>query len=165
MRPFFWHTLYFNPLSLYRERPSATTKRDWISLFQSTLPIQGETSVEERLAETEEFQSTLPIQGETGEVYPCKPDIFEFQSTLPIQGETRVIFLTILTESFQSTLPIQGETKTLIRFCRASSISIRSPYTGRDPGGAPASPSQPIFQSTLPIQGETNIFLNIIQIP
>ena len=132
----------FNPLSLYRERPNHIIPKGEYDAFQSTLPIQGETFLRRVRRPPVVFQSTLPIQGET---------------------DLEAIFLAHAI--FQSTLPIQGETKTLIRFCRASSISIHSPYTGRDPGGAPASPSQPIFQSTLPIQGETNIFLNIIQIP
>ena len=37
------------------------------SLFQSTLPIQGETELTYEVTEIKmEFQSTLPIQGETG---------------------------------------------------------------------------------------------------
>ena len=56
------------------------------------------------------FQSTLPIQGETLFSALKMPDS-EFQSTLPIQGETNTMCTIILTIAFQSTLPIQGETR------------------------------------------------------
>ena len=104
---------YFNPLSLYRERlflwflwlrhgcisiHSPYTGRDLsyalpvsISLvFQSTLPIQGETVMSRNTGMTIVFQSTLPIQGETRAGGTPRYYISIFQSTLPIQGETSV---------------------------------------------------------------------------
>ena len=56
---------YFNPLSLYRERPNGLKKQTMHMLFQSTLPIQGETIYINENNIDEIFQSTLPIQGET----------------------------------------------------------------------------------------------------
>ena len=55
----------FNPLSLYRERPTAITVAGGAAIFQSTLPIQGETRSCQTPWHAERFQSTLPIQGET----------------------------------------------------------------------------------------------------
>ena len=147
--------LHFNPLSLYRERPISPDAHVRITVFQSTLPIQGETTKKSSKAlENMVFQSTLPIQGETdNRKSSIRLEIF--QSTLPIQGETRqkgkVATLALdfnplslyrerhlyrgwleRNQIFQSTLPIQGET-----------ISLRRGMTGA------------VFQSTLPIQGET----------
>ena len=57
-------------------------------LFQSTLPIQGETEVQIYASVAERFQSTLPIQGETSSAFDTIHKYRRFQSTLPIQGET-----------------------------------------------------------------------------
>ena len=100
----------FNPLSLYRERLLFWIVCATIIVFQSTLPIQGETVTAGRKGSSSIFQSTLPIQGETGNGLKAK---------LAITG-------------FQSTLPIQGETKTACRTTHTGMISIHSPYTGRD---------------------------------
>ncbi len=57
---------YFNPLSLYRERQGDFYGKLSGVIFQSTLPIQGETIRREKAGKAPEaFQSTLPIQGET----------------------------------------------------------------------------------------------------
>ena len=124
----------FNPLSLYRERPSDGSIPVLFVSFQSTLPIQGETQMANcHSTKQTQFQSTLPIQGETLH----DPDTFRrgeiFQSTLPIQGET-VIELDVFTREmiFQSTLPIQGETPGCGWMSTRLLISIHSPYTGRD---------------------------------
>ena len=125
-------------------------------IFQSTLPIQGETELTYEVTEIKmEFQSTLPIQGETskftGAIYgtqhfnplslyrerPFPRSISTtsviFQSTLPIQGETSPTPLSPVAVPFQSTLPIQGETIPNAYGCGIGE-----------------------FQSTLPIQGETS---------
>ena len=126
------------------------------------------------------FQSTLPIQGETKDAFAIK-SIMAFQSTLPIQGETKVTDLHIFLENisihspytgrdtartpilpagryfnplslyrerpipsaldnwdviFQSTLPIQGETVMQPVSFFIYLISIHSPYTGRDPAAS-----------------------------
>ena len=82
----------------------------WDDIFQSTLPIQGETLQALVEAMRRIFQSTLPIQGETEESEELNNAI-EFQSTLPIQGETVLVRHT---------------------HYRHQTISIHSPYTGRD---------------------------------
>ena len=103
-------------------------------VFQSTLPIQGETdSRNGTIIKRKSFQSTLPIQGET-ECRSIRERERRFQSTLPIQGETSVDLSGVLFGSvFQSTLPIQGETGWVTDDYAVVHISIHSPYTGRDP--------------------------------
>ena len=55
----------FNPLSLYRERHYYLRYYENRNVFQSTLPIQGETKFSQFFHWSHPFQSTLPIQGET----------------------------------------------------------------------------------------------------
>ncbi len=131
--------VYFNPLSLYRERQCDRIRRREWQRFQSTLPIQGETNETIMEFVSNKFQSTLPIQGETYgrfsmsklvihfnplSLYRERLGLFKdirlawiFQSTLPIQGETKRMGSISLIFAFQSTLPIQGETSCL-RFLR-----------------------------------------------
>ena len=56
---------YFNPRSLYRERRAKDLRKAMISVFQSTLPIQGATQCSDWCSQFNQFQSTLPIQGAT----------------------------------------------------------------------------------------------------
>ena len=79
---------HFNPLSLYRERRYAYSYMLEKEVFQSTLPIQGETAFNAFRLAGRIFQSTLPIQGETDYMGHSSMRYREFQSTLPIQGET-----------------------------------------------------------------------------
>ena len=101
-------------------------------VFQSTLPIQGETETLFKDSADKVFQSTLPIQGETRLHMYGERDREAFQSTLPIQGETRRLMFRNMLLIFQSTLPIQGETDTRGICQYGYEISIHSPYTGRD---------------------------------
>ena len=103
-----------------------------IFVFQSTLPIQGETITKVQCMKLPKFQSTLPIQGET-KIQGIPLDTRAFQSTLPIQGETSTAnCILLITVEFQSTLPIQGETRRSMYGAKKWRISIHSPYTGRD---------------------------------
>ena len=79
---------YFNPLSLCRERRLEHAVRVIQPIFQSTLPLQGETQMERETIANRVFQSTLPLQGETHSAWERLLDLLEFQSTLPLQGET-----------------------------------------------------------------------------
>ena len=102
--------LYFNPLSLYRERHFLCCISCCMVSFQSTLPIQGETLPDSCPVRNEYISIHSPYTGRDGtarSIHPCKP---AFQSTLPIQGETRCIRDQFLCDG----------------------ISIHSPYTGRD---------------------------------
>ena len=81
-----------------------------VSVFQSTLPLQGETYFQRTLTQFFKFQSTLPLLGETLIKIRCF-QLAIFQSTLPLQGETNIIWTRYIAFTFQSTLPLQGETK------------------------------------------------------
>ena len=80
--------------------------------FQSTLPIQGETSVTAKSFSGIGFQSTLPIQGET----PFRPKW--------IQARRNFNPLSLYRER-------QGAVGKRAGY---NNISIHSPYTGRDRG-------------------------------
>ena len=123
----------FNPLSPCGERRlTLLTGSCSGSLFQSTLPMRGETAncpetctyllsyfnplspCGERQARLAcphpQFQSTLPMRGRDsyreGHVHMI------FQSTLPMRGETPVAMqMRIIRQIFQSTLPMRGETE------------------------------------------------------
>ena len=125
-----------------------------VKLFQSTLPMQGATKQDWRIAHNA-FQSTLPMQGATRAALEALNFVQLFQSTLPMQGATyynrlnqrrNTYFnprsqcrerltqevLRVFGYTFQSTLPMQG----------ATGLNARRP-------------SDDIFQSTLPMQGAT----------
>ena len=170
-------------------------------IFQSTLPIQGETKNGREAQGRGDISIHSPYTGR--DLYGFRRQDYHpaFQSTLPIQGETtfnsspqaliqhfnplslyRERLLQYLVRErallFQSTLPIQGETMGQ-RWTDgwADSISIHSPYTGRDTtisdtmriemyfnplslyrerrSLSSITSSSATFQSTLPIQGET----------
>ena len=79
-----------------------------------------------------QFQSTLPIQGATS-LTANKRNHFAFQSTLPIQGATIKVQIEGKDYQFQSTLPIQGATTTMMLGDYALlEISIHAPNTGSD---------------------------------
>ena len=80
---------YFNPLSLYRERQLHKEMIMGCKKFQSTLPIQGETTEAYGMAADNADFNPLSLYRERQlhkeMIMGCK----KFQSTLPIQGETR----------------------------------------------------------------------------
>ena len=146
----------FNPLSLYRER-QVRNKYGYVSRYISIhSPYTGrDDAILRQFGVDVKFQSTLPIQGETMlfsgrselmlnfnplSLYRERPRMEEkrkaeetFQSTLPIQGETcmgsggKTIILHF------NPLSLYRERRHLIRHHKHSySISIHSPYTGRD---------------------------------
>ena len=65
---------YFNPLSLCRERLNTSDTFVITGIFQSTLPLQGETSPASFIPFQSKFQSTLPLQGETTSCSDSIPD-------------------------------------------------------------------------------------------
>ena len=139
--------------------------------------MQGETVMLDAVVLIELFQSTLPMQGETRLPYVLYPHWHDFnplslcrerllyrlltqisfdfnplslcrerrkceggcilksifQSTLPMQGETLEGWMLISgINGFQSTLPMQGETGGHGFLIVEFTISIHSPYAGRD---------------------------------
>ncbi len=166
----------FNPLSLCRERLMILGHFHLLGLFQSTLPMQGETLLACLVPLNASFQSTLPMQGETPPlrearrladvsihspyagrdrpITPVQAYIPQFQSTLPMQGETLPGTIQGISSLFQSTLPMQGETRGGDQRQRGT-VSIHSPYAGRDHHRQIGMSQHALFQSTLPMQGET----------
>ena len=101
------------------------------------------------------FQSTLPIQGETGS-FGIDITLYHDFNPLSLYRERHAMIREVnASEVFQSTLPIQGETPAWRNLQRKWGISIHSPYTGRDQFVGAVNNPYRIFQSTLPIQGET----------
>jgi len=103
--------LYFNPLSPCGERRH-TPRAVYVAyhLFQSTLPMRGETENGGADPQGVRFQSTLPMRGET--------DIFNsvgFQLYISIHSphagrDKQNNELMLQLKRFQSTLPMRGET-------------------------------------------------------
>ena len=100
----------FNPLSLYRERPEPIPWAPGLVLFQSTLPIQGETTSWPYMVTGGDISIHSPYTGRDAVFYQLPEEYTKFQSTLPIQGETPA--------------HVWGAGQ--------RGISIHSPYTGRD---------------------------------
>ena len=124
-------------------------------IFQSTLPIQGETKCILYIRIIPEFQSTLPIQGETIPLIPLTPTWMYF-NPLSLYRERPVLCTSrqyISCISIHS--PYTGRDRDVPEYWDDDSISIHSPYTGRDWVIWNRHYPVPRFQSTLPIQGET----------
>ena len=81
-------TTHFNPLSLYRERLAVTNAVTYAAVFQSTLPIQGETKSFRPLGSCTVISIHSPYTGRDESAGMVQQKAMEFQSTLPIQGET-----------------------------------------------------------------------------
>jgi len=149
-------------------------------LFQSTLPMQGETRHAGRYPARQHVSIHSPYAGRDRSASAMALLISLFQSTLPMQGETRVYSSLRPRLSFQSTLPMQGETLRCgggearkdcfnpLSLCRerrarvvpcvfGAHVSIHSPYAGRDPLWCVPITTPSEFQSTLPMQGETQL--------
>ncbi len=85
-----WHHLRcFNPLSLCRERRDVRVNIIVEEAFQSTLPMQGETTIGRRASlEGLGFNPLSLCRERRGSVFDVGVMVL-FQSTLPMQGETR----------------------------------------------------------------------------
>ncbi|EDS06791.1 hypothetical protein CLOSCI_02073 [[Clostridium] scindens ATCC 35704] len=147
---------YFNPLSLYRERRYSQFEGYILSVISIHSPYTGRDRRKNKGTDRREHFNPLSLYRERQPKQSDSKPYKVFQSTLPIQGETcwksRGGFL----GRFQSTLPIQGETVEDQHHAGRGTISIHSPYTGRDATAITVAGGAAIFQSTLPIQGETD---------
>ena len=90
-------------------------------IFQSTLPMRGETHLQRYRQNWERFQSTLPMRGETIKKYFC------------------FLLYAISIHSPHAGRDLSRPRKTIARY-----ISIHSPHAGRDPGGDYMSEDYPI---------------------
>ena len=102
-------------------------------LFQSTLPVKGETRHNLILLSPYMVSIHSPRKGRD----PCGDlwvfPITRFQSTLPVKGETMDFLIPQLMRIlFQSTLPVKGETIYETNGAAAAQVSIHSPRKGRD---------------------------------
>ena len=103
---------YFNPLSPCGERLLVFITIRMRSLFQSTLPMRGETPIQlEEWLEPGKFQSTLPMRGET-----VLAGAVDFGSNISIHS------------------PHAGRDRAVRVFQFGHDISIHSPHAGRDYG-------------------------------
>ena len=136
---------YFNPLSLYRERPGAWPGRRTRRHFNPlSLYRERPTDIADQEA-AERFQSTLPIQGETLMLFIFHLILVYFNPLSLYRERPRLPNFFTYSATFQSTLPIQGETSRLWNHIIIFFISIHSPYTGRDSNFAHKTPNiQPI---------------------
>ena len=125
---------YFNPLSLCRERHWFALWSLCQRIFQSTLPLQGETqavacrasghryfnplslcrerhpqTIFKRIPKCISIHSPSAVRDVSFVIFPIIG--FLFQSTLPLQGETIPAVNWLVFALFQSTLPLQGETR------------------------------------------------------
>ena len=124
--------VYFNPLSLYRERQCDRIRRREWQRFQSTLPIQGETVWRTSSKKSRKISIHSPYTGRDKEdgIYFAH---FCISIHSPYTG--RDIMFAVSTEeelgiSIHS--PYTGRDTRLTDGRYYDEISIHSPYTGRD---------------------------------
>ena len=146
--------MHFNPLSLYRERQkrrkflsqhkkisihSPYTGRDGkhaedlaIGIISIHSPYTGRDQSWRKNRVNKRYFNPLSLYRERqGELNEILRDLI-FQSTLPIQGETILQFLMETSRSISIHSPYTGRDPLLSATISASDISIHSPYTGRD---------------------------------
>ena len=129
---------YFNPLSPCGERPSSLYFSSVMSLFQSTLPVWGETPAEGRHHEKQtDFNPLSPCGERHHFFYYCI--LFRYFNPLSPCGERPGLRFASSAKAFQSTLPVWGET-----FHQLHLKELK------------------VFQSTLPVWGETYMLSYII---
>ena len=126
--------MYFNPLSPCGERLDGYVELDSETIFQSTLPVRGETPAP---AELRRYYLHFNPLSPCGERRYDRLDNWLneelFQSTLPVRGETEASEKEIdAFYKFQSTLPVRGETELMAHMTPVGFISIHSPRAGRD---------------------------------
>jgi len=124
----------FNPLSPCGERPVSAVVAPHIHLFQSTLPMRGET----RCFKFHFLDGIISIHSpHAGRDSACVPRHAGRSNFNPLSpcGERLMLLLVRrgLSFLFQSTLPMRGETHGTGGFQDfGKNISIHSPHAGRD---------------------------------
>ena len=101
---------YFNPLSLYRERPSFSNASIPFASYFNPLSLYRERHSHNYIQYNLLHFNPLSLYRERRETWMHSGTDEAFQSTLPIQGETEQKARIEQMKAFQSTLPIQGET-------------------------------------------------------
>ena len=111
-------------------------------IFQSTLPIQGETAFNDGFAKKLAFQSTLPIQGETGGILAGSGHGSDFNP------------LSLYRERLN----------TYRAYASKGAISIHSPYTGRDAAAGPVHEPAGVISIHSPYTGRDNLMMRKIHL-
>ena len=148
------HFWYFNPLSPCGERRQDHVVDLTKMVFQSTLPMRGETHLQRYRQNWERFQSTLPMRGETPCVKVCLPPcLISIHS--PHAGRDRVDRHCIDREVISIHSPHAGRD-----LPQCLSLSLCTDFNPLSPCGERRfatirSNFSPLFQSTLPMRGET----------
>ena len=126
-------TVYFNPLSPCGERRTCRLSAFILSIFQSTLPMRGETAKAHiRARRCSNFNPLSPC-GERRSLRVVGDTAREISIHSPHAG--RDMFKSIgdiINGLFQSTLPMRGETSKIDCAAAGITISIHSPHAGRD---------------------------------
>ena len=89
---------------------AATSRRNG-GIFQSTLPMRGETHEIDACVAKINISIHSPHAGRDAIIVYRIDELEKFQSTLPMRGETMLLNLVMSFRKFQSTLPMRGETK------------------------------------------------------
>ena len=122
--------------------------------FNPRPPRGGRLSDSILVDHEEAFQSTPPARGATTAPHMLRC-FWQFQSTPPARGATGGIAVKEIFRGFQSTPPARGATNGVLRYIKATVISIHAPREGGD-GDDPAGRLRDIvFQSTPPARGAT----------
>ena len=126
--------LDFNPLSLYRERPTSDVAVITGKTYFNPLSLYRERRTGARLApKMQKYFNPLSLYRERHIPPFLNTCYLHISIHSPYTGRDSKWFIQVVYLSeFQSTLPIQGETQILLGEFAQFSISIHSPYTGRD---------------------------------
>ena len=146
----------FNPLSPCGERLFNLLASALVFIFQSTLPMRGETQVIVKLVRGIGISIHSPHAGRDA---VCS--LIGFATLISIHSphagrDISIKCISYLFCIFQSSLPMRGETRFNRRKHRLTAISIHSPHAGRDLLIYWIYRIRKKFQSTLPMRGETD---------
>ena len=175
---FRWNDWYFNPLSLYRERPGMSSRSDTLrqnfnplSLYRERLqppsyclfwpcisihsPYTGRDDLRKGIFQSHKYFNPLSLYRERRNVEPVRYAPAEFQSTLPIQGETLRIQPHQVLHLYFNPLSLYRERRNCLMTCVSCFVFQSTlPIQGETMTRLQEKECS-IFQSTLPIQGET----------
>ena len=122
----------FNPRSPYGERQRWSCIPNFLTRFQSTLPLRGATPPDKDVTDSQDISIHAPLTGsDPGGIFMRYSDFISIHA--PLTGSDR------------------GEVEPSERV----GISIHAPLTGSDYFRAAAVSQLRLFQSTLPLRGAT----------
>ena len=122
----------FNPLSPCGERPPCQQPVMTLLLFQSTLPVWGETGADPLFPGSPAHFNPLSPCGERRAMRSMGHGARNFNPLSPCGERPNIIIQHYVVMLFQSTLPVWGETSNKLDMRMSIAISIHSPRVGRD---------------------------------